>query len=46
LLLKTGQTPISTVVRRLLTGYAQKFNRRHRRYSYLFCVRKTPIFQS
>jgi len=32
LLIKTGATPISTVMRRLLTGYAVSFNRRHRRY--------------
>jgi hypothetical protein len=32
LLLKTGYVPLSTVMRRLLTGYAQQFNRRHRRH--------------
>jgi REP-associated tyrosine transposase len=32
LLLRTGHVPISTVMRRLLTGYAQQFNRRHRRH--------------
>jgi REP element-mobilizing transposase RayT len=36
LLLRTGSTPISTVMRRLLTGYAGSFNRRHRRYGHLF----------
>jgi putative transposase len=36
LLLKTGITPITTVMRRLLTGYAQQFNRRHDRHGYLF----------
>ena len=30
LLLKTGLYPIATVMRRLLTGYAVSFNRRHR----------------
>jgi len=35
-LLRTGMTPISTVMRRLLTGYAQQFNRRHRRHGHLF----------
>ena len=35
-LLRTGLTSISTVMRRLLTGYAQQFNRRHRRYGHLF----------
>ena len=36
LLLRTGPTSISTVMRRLLTGYAGSFNRRHRRYGHLF----------
>jgi REP element-mobilizing transposase RayT len=36
MLLRTGQVPISTVMRRLLTGYAQQFNRRHRRHGPLF----------
>jgi len=36
LLLRTGMVPVSTIMRRLLTGYAQKFNRRHRRYGVLF----------
>ena len=36
LLLRTGMTPISTIMRRLLTGYAQQFNRRHRRHGQLF----------
>jgi len=36
LLLKTGLTPVATVMRRLLTGYAQQFNRRHRRHGQLF----------
>ncbi len=36
LLLRTGYVPISTVMRRLLTGYAQQFNRRHRRHGQLF----------
>jgi REP element-mobilizing transposase RayT len=36
MLLKTGLTPIATVMRRLLTGYAQQFNRRHRRHGHLF----------
>jgi putative transposase len=36
LLLKTGLTPIATVMRRLLTGYAVSFNRRHRRHGHLF----------
>ncbi|MDY6839840.1 MAG: transposase [Thermodesulfobacteriota bacterium] len=36
LLLRTGLVPISTIMRRLLTGYAQQFNRRHRRHGHLF----------
>ncbi len=34
LLLRTGKVPISTVMRRLLTGYAVSFNHRHRRYGH------------
>jgi len=36
LLLRTGTVPIATVMRRLLTGYAVSFNRRHRRHGHLF----------
>jgi len=36
LLLRTGSVPISTVMRRLLTGYALWYNRRQRRYGHLF----------
>ena len=36
LLLKTGSVPLSTVMRRLLTGYALWFNRRHKRSGHLF----------
>ncbi|MDP4979771.1 MAG: transposase, partial [Desulfobacterales bacterium] len=36
LLLRNGMVPISTVMRRLLTGYAQQFNRRHNRCGVLF----------
>jgi len=36
LLLRTGKVPISTIMRRLLTGYVVSFNRRHRRYGHLF----------
>jgi putative transposase len=36
LLLRTGPVPISTVMRRLLTGYALWYNRRHRRHGHLF----------
>jgi putative transposase len=43
LLLRTGQTPLATLMRRLLTGYAVTFNRRHRRYGYLFQNRYKSI---
>ena len=36
LLLRTGKVPIATVMRRLLTGYAVSFNRRHHRYGHVF----------
>ena len=36
MLFKTGSAPIATVMRRLLTGYAVSFNRRHRRHGHLF----------
>ena len=36
LLLRTGPVPISTVMRRLLTGYALWYNRRYRRNGHLF----------
>ena len=36
LLLRTGMAPIATIMRRLLTGYAQQFNRRHNRHGQLF----------
>ncbi len=38
MLLKTGLAPIATVMRRLLTGYAVSFNRRHRRHGHLFQI--------
>jgi len=36
LLLRTGFVPVATVMRRLLTGHAVRYNRRHRRYGRLF----------
>jgi len=36
LLLRRGTVPLSTLMRRLLTGYAVTFNRRHRRAGHLF----------
>ena len=43
LLLRTGKTPLATVMRRLLTGYAVSFNRRHRRHGHLFQNRYKSI---
>ncbi len=36
LLLRTGAMPISTLMRRVLTGYAVSYNQRHRRQGHLF----------
>ena len=43
LLLRTGSAPISTIMRRLLTGYAVTFNRRYRRHGKLFQNRYKSI---
>jgi REP element-mobilizing transposase RayT len=43
LLLRTGIVPISTVMRRLLTGYAIYHNRRHSRQGHLFQNRYKSI---
>jgi len=43
ILLRTGQTPLATVMRRLLTGYAVSYNRRHRRHGHLFHNRYKSI---
>lgn len=43
LLLRTGRAPMATVMRRLLTGYAQQFNRRHNRHGQLFQNRYKSI---
>lgn len=43
LLLKTGKTSISTIMRRLLTGYAVYFNRKHDRAGHLFQNRYKSI---
>ncbi len=43
ILLRTGQAPLATVMRRLLTGYAVSFNRRHRRHGHLFQNRYKSI---
>jgi putative transposase len=43
ILAQTGDVPLSTVMRRLLTGYAVSFNRRHRRSGHLFQNRYKSI---
>jgi putative transposase len=43
LLLRTGTVAIASVMRRLLTGYAVRFNRRHRRCGHLFQNRYKSI---
>jgi putative transposase len=43
LLLRTGATPIPAVMRRLLTGHAVSYNRRHRRCGHLFQNRYKSI---
>jgi len=43
ILLRTGEVPISTVMRRLLTGYVVSFNRRHKRRGHLFQNRYKSI---
>ena len=42
-LLRRGGVPIATVMRRLLTGYAVTYNRRHRRHGHLFQNRYKSI---
>lgn len=42
-LLRTGKVPVTTVMRRLLTGYAVFFNNRHRRSGRLFQNRYKSI---
>jgi len=43
LLLRSGMAPISTVMRRLLTGYAVTYNHRHKRHGHLFQNRYKSI---
>jgi putative transposase len=43
LLLRTGDVSISHLMKRLLTGYAVNFNRRHKRYGHLFQNRYKSI---
>jgi len=42
-LFRTGVSPLATVMRRLLTGYAVSFNRRHKRHGQLFQNRYKSI---
>jgi len=42
-LFRTGDTPLSTLMRRLLTGYAVSFNLRHKRHGQLFQNRYKSI---
>lgn len=42
-LFRTGRSPLSTVMRRLLTGYAVSFNLRHKRHGQLFQNRYKSI---
>jgi REP element-mobilizing transposase RayT len=42
-LLMTGLVPIATIMSRLLTGYAQSFNKRHKRHGHLFQNRYKSI---
>lgn len=43
LLLRTGETPISKIMQKLLTGYAVNHNRRHKRSGHLFQNRYKSI---
>lgn len=43
LMIQTGTAPVATVMRRLLTGHAQVYNRRHRRHGHLFQNRYKSI---
>ena len=45
LLLCSGQTPVSTVMRHLLTGHAIYYNHRHRRPGHLFPNHKSILCQ-
>ena len=43
LLIRTGKVPVATVMRRLLTGHAVSYNRRHNRHGHLFQNRYKSI---
>jgi REP element-mobilizing transposase RayT len=42
-LLRTGEVPLATLMRRLLTGYVVSFNRRHKRHGHLLQNRYKSI---
>jgi REP element-mobilizing transposase RayT len=44
MLLKTGTTPIASMMRRLLTGYAVSFNRRHTAMVSSFKIDINPFY--
>ena len=46
LLLRTGAVPLTTVMRRLLTGYAGAFNRHHHRHGYSSRIATSPFCAS
>jgi len=41
--LRTGEVPLATLMRRLLTGYVVSFNRRHKRHGHLLQNRYKSI---
>lgn len=43
LLVRTGTSPVASLMRRLLTGYAVSFNKRHKRSGHLFQNRYKSI---
>ena len=43
LLIRTGTEPLSALMRKVLTGYAVYFNKRHRRHGYLYQNRYKSI---
>jgi putative transposase len=46
ILIRSGPAGLSSFMRRLLTGYAAAYNRRHKRYGHLFqnrCLQKNWI---
>ncbi len=43
LLIRTGERPLSDLLRKVLSGYAISFNRRHQRHGYLFQNRYKSI---